>query len=43
MSVIVVSGEAISKSPQNQSKSKQMYTFPREERFSKFHKKSSRY
>ena len=43
MSVIIASGEQISKSPINKSLSKQMYSFPREERFGKFHKKALRY
>lgn len=33
MSVIVASGESISKSPINQSKSKQMFSFPKALRF----------
>lgn len=35
MSIIVASGEAISKSPLNTSKAKQMYSFPKAERFQK--------
>ncbi len=33
MSVIIASGEVISKSPMNNSTSKMMYSFPRTERF----------
>lgn len=35
MSIIIASGEAISKSPINNSKSKQMFSFPKSLRFSK--------
>ncbi len=35
MSVIIASGEQINKSPLNNSISKQMFSFPREERFRK--------
>ncbi len=35
MSIIVASGEAISKSPLNHSTSKQMFSFPKAERFQK--------
>jgi hypothetical protein len=33
MSIIVASGEQISRSPLNQSTSKQMFSFPKAERF----------
>jgi hypothetical protein len=35
MSIIIASGEQISKSPLNQSTAKQMYSFPKSERFSR--------
>lgn len=35
MSIIVASGEQISKSPQNTSKSKQMFSFGKADRFEK--------
>jgi hypothetical protein len=35
MSIIVATGDAISKSPLNMSKSKQLFSFPRSERFEK--------
>lgn len=35
MSIIVSKGDQISKSPLNHSKSKQMFSFPRAERFEK--------
>ncbi len=35
MSVIVAKGEQICKSPVNNSKSKQLYSIPKEERFKK--------
>ena len=41
MSVIIASGEQISRSPLNLSKSKQMFSFSRAERFEKL--KNSRY
>lgn len=33
MSLVIASGEQISKSPINNSKSKQMYSFPKAQRF----------
>jgi len=35
MSVIIASGEVINKSPLNHSQSKQMFSFPKAERFKK--------
>jgi hypothetical protein len=39
MSIIVATGEVICKSPQNSSKSKQMYSFPKAQRFKSQQKK----
>ncbi len=38
MSLVIASGEQISKSPLNTSNSKQMFSFPKEERFRYFKK-----
>ena len=38
MSIIVAKGEAICKSPTNNSKSKMLYSIPKDERFKKFKK-----
>jgi hypothetical protein len=39
MSIIIASGEQISKSPLNTSKSKQLFSFPKTERFREYHDK----
>ncbi len=41
MSIIIATGDAISKSPLNQSTSKQMYSFPKAGRFNRIN--NSRY